>query len=120
MRQALVEVLRVDDAEAARFHRTSASSDKRSIKLIEHQDNMTRMGFSTPCVARTLITCDQRLTIYQGEDWGELYDLSEDPNESNNLWNAPSSAGARANLMERITQAMMDIIDQSPRARRRA
>jgi hypothetical protein len=29
--------------------------------------------------ARTLITKDFRLTLYEGADWGELYDLANDP-----------------------------------------
>ena len=96
------------------------SDHLREHHVVEHQDNMTRMGFSRPCMARTLITHNQRMTVYQGEDWGELYDLSVDPRESNNLWNEPSHFAERSGLMKQLTQAMMDIVDQSPRARRRA
>ena len=35
---------------------------------------------------RSLITSRHRLTLYAGEDWGELYDLQDDPLEQVNLW----------------------------------
>ena len=92
----------------------------RSQLLVEHQDSMTRMGFTSPCMARTLVTKTHRLTIYKGEDWGELYDLTADPHESHNLWDEPSAASTRARLMEDLTQEMMQAVDQSPRARKRA
>jgi arylsulfatase A-like enzyme len=88
--------------------------------LIEHQDNMTRMGFPSPCMARTLHSNRHRLTVYQGQPWGELYDLAEDPQESRNLWDETAHAAERALLMEGLAQAMMDIVDQSPRAKLRA
>ena len=42
--------------------------------------------------ARTMIKDDYRITIYHGhEKFGDLFDLKNDPNELNNLWNDPSS-----------------------------
>ena len=37
--------------------------------------------------ARTLITDQHKLTVYSGEDYGELFDLSTDPEELYNKWN---------------------------------
>jgi hypothetical protein len=36
------------------------------------------------------------------------------------LWDEPSQAATRADLTERLVQAMMAAVDQSPRAMRRA
>ncbi|MDP2356929.1 MAG: sulfatase-like hydrolase/transferase [Beijerinckiaceae bacterium] len=88
--------------------------------MIEHQDNVARMGFSKPCMARTLLTDTHRLTIYQGENWGELYDLQSDFDESRNLWDDRDHAAIRASMIEALAQEMMRNVDQSPRARRRA
>lgn len=85
--------------------------------VVEHQDNATRMGFPEPCTARTLITAGFKLTIYKGESWGELYDLTDDPKETNNLWDEPSHFHVRAQLVEQLAQAMLANVDQSPRAR---
>jgi arylsulfatase A-like enzyme len=96
------------------------SSKLRDALVIEHQDNMTRMGFKEPCMVRTLLVEGYRLTIYKGESWGELYDHSLDPDETHNRWEDSSYAGVRAKLTERLAQELMANVDQSPRARRRA
>lgn len=54
--------------------------------LIEFEDNAPKMGFESPAVARTLLTRRYRLTLFLDCEWGELYDLQEDPNETRNLW----------------------------------
>jgi arylsulfatase A-like enzyme len=96
------------------------SSALRERLVIEHQDNATRMGFFEPCMVRTLIANEFRLTLYKGETWGELYDLNKDPNESHNLWDDSGYLATRTKLTEDLVQAMMENVDQSPRARRRA
>ena len=92
----------------------------RDAVMVEHQDNMTRMGFSEPCMVRTLVTHNHRLTIYKGEGWGELYDLQADPVESHNLWDDLAHMGLRLRLMEQLSQEMLGAVDQSPRAQYRA
>jgi arylsulfatase len=39
---------------------------------------------------RSYITDRYKLTIYPGEDYGELFDLAEDPDELHNLWDDPA------------------------------
>ncbi len=92
----------------------------RDSLVIEHQDNMTRMGFSEPCTVRTLITSTHRLTVYKGAHWGELYDHASDPDETHNLWEDPAHAEMRSRLLETLVQNLIENVDQSPRARRRA
>ena len=99
---------------------STARQQLRDALVIEHQDNMTRMGFSEPCMVRTLLVEGYRLTIYKGESWGELYDHGADPDETHNRWDDAAYAGVRARLTERLAQEMMANVDQSPRARRRA
>ena len=78
------------------------------------------MGFPNAALLRNIITEDWRLTIYRGEDWGDLYDLRNDPDESHNLWDSPSHAGARAELTQLMVQELLETVDKSPHARRRA
>ena len=67
-----------------------------------------------PPAARTLRTRTHRLTVYQEQDWGELYDLEQDPQELRNLWNDPASLGVRRALTDALVQAMMRAADDSP------
>ena len=66
--------------------------------------------------ARSLITEHFRLTVYAGVEWGELYDLAEDPDESNNLWDNPQCRDRRYELTERLARKMMELADSSPLA----
>ena len=53
-------------------------------------------------------TRDYRLVYYQGETEGELYDHREDPGELKNVWNEPSYAGIRHELLMRLLGFTLD------------
>ncbi|MGQ3198149.1 MAG: sulfatase, partial [Hydrogenophaga sp.] len=57
---------------------------------------------------------EHRLTVYDGQAWGELYDLKNDPMELRNLWNDGASQALRARLMEALVQSLMAAADTSP------
>lgn len=66
---------------------------------------------------RTLITSDARLTVYDGEELGELYALDADPGETTNLWNEANAADRRAMFTERLSRAMIAHGERSPAPR---
>lgn len=63
---------------------------------------------------RTLRTPNHRLTIYDGQTWGELCDVLVDPHELRNLWNDPASQPLRAQLMSELAYAMLHQTNASP------
>jgi arylsulfatase A-like enzyme len=82
--------------------------------LIEEDGQRLYMGFDGPIRCRTLVTGRWRTTIYHGAEWGELYDLADDPHELRNLWNDPAHAGVRGELMELMARKQMALVDRSP------
>ena len=54
------------------------------------------------------------MSIYRDEDWGELYDLHADPGETRNLWDDPSYADVRSDLMFDLVQQLTKTADTSP------
>jgi len=80
----------------------------------EYNDGAARLGFPTPPLVRSLITLTHRLTVYLGEDWGELYDLVADPHETCNLWDEPEQAALKAALVLQLTHELIDQMDRSP------
>src|SRR5690606_12918258 len=85
--------------------------------LIEYQDSRTRQGFSRPASVRSLITERHRLSVYQDQPWGELYDHHEDPDETHNLWDAPGHRDIQSSLMQQLLRKMLSATDPSPPAR---
>jgi arylsulfatase A-like enzyme len=84
--------------------------------IIEEHQRRGYMGFKNNFRARSLMTRDHRLTLYEGVDWGELYDLSHDPGEVRNLWEDPAAAATRHGLTERLARELMELSDTSPLA----
>ncbi|PZG13291.1 sulfatase family protein [Nonomuraea aridisoli] len=54
---------------------------------------------------RTYVDDRYKLTVYQGQEYGELFDLQEDPGELRNLWDAPEHADLRSRLLLRCLWA---------------
>ncbi len=88
--------------------------------MIEHNDGGPRMGFSKSARVRTLRTKAWRMSVFAGEDWGELYDLNADPKECKNLWDDPAYGSVKAELSLRLIDHLTYQMDESPRATRLA
>ena len=82
--------------------------------LIEADDQRSYMSFESAVRMRTLITRRWRMSVYQGVEWGEIYDLENDPDEMVNLWDDEVHAGVRTKLMEILARKQMDLVDRSP------
>ncbi|MHB1157113.1 MAG: sulfatase family protein [Phycisphaerales bacterium] len=57
---------------------------------------------------RTFITDRYKLTLYRDRDWGELFDLRDDPHELRNRFDDPAFAEARCELMRRMLNAELE------------
>jgi uncharacterized sulfatase len=57
--------------------------------------------------AKTYVEDRHKITVYCGRDYGELFDLRDDPGERHNLWDAPDRAGLKADLIRRMLHAEM-------------
>jgi arylsulfatase A-like enzyme len=84
--------------------------------LIEEHQRRGYMGFANNFRARSLITQTHRLTLYEGVQWGELYDLEHDPHEMRNLWDEGKAREQRVELTEALARRMMALADTSPLA----
>jgi len=98
----------------------NGGQDHRTSLLIEYNDGLTRMGFDQPARVRSVVTSDWQLSVYKGEDWGELYDLKNDPRQTRNLWSSEDHRQIKAELFEALTEHLIGQMDESPRSSRLA
>lgn len=74
------------------------------------------LAFADPrgaTATRTLVWDGWRLSLFDGTDLGELYDLTADPHEVRNLWAEPAARDRKAALMETLARRQMALADAS-------
>ena len=82
--------------------------------IIEEAAGQPKPGTSTPPSLRTLVTRSHRMTLSPDDNFGELYDLARDPDENTNIFDHPSAAEIRVDLMEIMVRRMMQLQTTSP------
>ena len=93
----------------------------RAEVLIEEQTYFQNiLGFEGQVRVRTLVDQRWRFTVYHGVEWGELYDLVNDPDECRNLWDSPDFTDVRQDLTWRLLQNQMTYSPQTPWPQREA
>lgn len=90
------------------------TTDLRQQLLIEEESQRSDFGMDRRVRMRTLRNHEHRLTVYDGQPWGELYDLGVDPLELRNLWGDAASLPLRRSLMEELVRTMLSAADTSP------
>ena len=65
---------------------------------------------------RTLITDNAWMTVYGGDrNRGELFDLTQDPNQLHNLWDDPGAASLKAEMQSRMMYEVIESDSALPR-----
>jgi arylsulfatase A-like enzyme len=67
---------------------------------------------------KSLVTPGAKLTLFTGRDFGELFDLEQDPQERRNRFDDPDCEKLQADLMRRLARRMMMDEDSLPRRER--
>ena len=86
----------------------------RDCVLVEDEVQTRLPGHELRGRVRTLMGGGWRLTVYDGVEQGYLYNLNDDPNEVDNLWDDPSAQPVRSEMMERLVREMIAHSETSP------
>lgn len=90
------------------------STDPPEVIIVEEDSQRSMTGFERPQRIRTLVTDRYRMSLRQGEDWHELYDLQTDRLELNNLYADPAAANVRHALAETMLRRIIALQDRAP------
>ncbi|WP_136440966.1 sulfatase [Pacificoceanicola onchidii] len=82
--------------------------------IIEEDSQRQMTGFDRPQRVRTVVTERYRMSLREGEDWDELYDLAADPGETVNLFDHPEGQAARRDLTDIMLRRMIALQDRAP------
>ena len=84
----------------------------RELLVVEEDEPFDLAMTGGPLRMRTLLTGDARLSIYRGTNHGELFDLTDDPDELTNRFHDPGREVRRGELFERLARELTDLADQ--------
>lgn len=87
---------------------------KRNAVFIQFDHQRSHPGLGGPPRVHSLVTEQWRLSVFHDASWGELYDLTNDPGEFENLWDAPAFANIRSELMEQLLREEIACVDRVP------
>lgn len=89
-------------------------------KTTEHRDSVymeyldANAAFDIPPMMMGVRTDKYKLSFYDKPRTGELYDLTKDPGEFNNLWDDVHSTDVREQMMHLLTARMLETTDPFP------
>lgn len=86
----------------------------RSAAFVQYDHQRVNEGLGGVPRIHTLVDHRWRLSVFDGVEWGELYDLKTDPGEFCNLWSDPEHASVKAGLIERLLRIEIAHIDRVP------
>ncbi len=108
----ILERARIEPADGMQGRDLNTPGREHAFMQFAAQTNLP--GSDLPASVFTIRDARHRLSMFQGVEWGELYDLQTDPSEFENLWDDPAHAHTRASLIERLARASFAHIDTVP------
>jgi arylsulfatase A-like enzyme len=80
---------------------TGQNDSARDHTIVENRHEPTTIH------VKTYVDQRYKLTVYYNQEYGELFDLQEDPGEINNLWNSPDHTVLKSKLIHKFLFAEM-------------
>jgi len=92
-------------------HHRSGSTPERAGLMIEEDCHAIHIDMDFSLRTWTLIHDGWRLSLFMGEETGELFDRNTDPHEMNNLWSAPSAQPRLQDMKNRMLAERLRLTD---------
>ena len=92
----------------------SLLTESRDFAFIQYDHQKTNPGLGIGPRVHTIRDPRWRISVFENVDWGELYDLANDPGELANLWDSPDHSDVRAQLILTLARAEIACVDRTP------
>ncbi len=89
-------------------------SQGREAAFVQYDHQRTNPALGGVPRVHSIVDRRWRLSMFDGVEWGELYDLANDPGEFVNLWDDPGSREVKARLIEQLARIEIAHIDRVP------
>jgi len=86
----------------------------REAALIQYEHQRPSPIFGPAPRVHSVVDRQWRLSVYQGSDFGELYNLADDPEELFNLWFDTRFAQKKAEMTQKLLELEISSVDRAP------
>ena len=90
------------------------STDPPEAVIVEEDSQRLMTGFDRPQRVRTIVTDRYRMSLREGEDWSELYDLQDDPTEVRNRYDDPAMSATKHEITDMMLRKTINLQDRAP------
>ena len=91
-----------------------SSDSGREAVIVEQTTQYAYLGFDDITTVQTIYDGCYRMSVWHDCEWGELYNLRDDPHESVNLWSDPSHLNLRGEMLLKLVQELQSLSEKSP------
>ncbi len=91
-----------------------AGGQGREAAHIQYETQRTQEAFGVRPRVHTIVKGRWRLSMYLGKCPNELFDLEDDPGEMVNLWDSPTHAAIKHQLVEALAEMEIAAVDRVP------
>ncbi|MCY6379764.1 sulfatase family protein [Hoeflea prorocentri] len=89
------------------------AADAEDLPVLIEDSGLAFASADGRTATRTLIHDGWRMSVFEGSDLGELYDLQVDPHEVRNLWSDPTAAEHKAAMLHLMIDRQIGLRDTS-------
>lgn len=111
----ILERARIEAPEGMQGQALAVAGGKdRALAFIQYDHQKPDPITGGPPRVHTIHDGRWRMSLFAGSNYGELFDLSTDPHELNNIWEEPAAVAEKNRLLLELVKLEIENVDQVP------
>lgn len=87
------------------------AADVEDVPVLIEDSGLGMASTDGATASNTLVHKGCRMTVFEGSEFGELYDLDDDPHELNNLWSESAAQGQKSSMLKSMIDRKISLRD---------